>query len=133
MSPSKARGLNAAFWGSLAAGRGLAIPLATRASPQAMLLADCVGCIFAMLLLSYAGLILLPLITLAMRVGRLARGAGGCAEIAVARPMYAIVVNGEPQGAGPRGGGPVNATVGVPVRVPTGGAETCVAARPSPA
>ena len=54
MSPSKARGLNAAFWGSLAAGRGLAIPLATRASPQAMLLADCVGCIFAMLLLCLA-------------------------------------------------------------------------------
>ena len=54
MSPSKARGLNAAFWGSLAAGRGLAIPLATRASPQAMLLADFIGCILAMLLLCLA-------------------------------------------------------------------------------
>ena len=67
----------------------------------------------ALLFLSYATLILFPLIILAIRVGRLARGAGGCMEYSM-QPMYAVVVQGQRAADGR------NAAVGVPVRVATG-------------
>ena len=54
LSASRARLLNSAFWGALALGRVLAIGLATRLSPVAMLLADLAGCLLAAALLCFA-------------------------------------------------------------------------------
>ena len=54
LSASRARLLNSAFWGALALGRLLAIGLATRFSPVAMLLADFAGCLLAAALLCVA-------------------------------------------------------------------------------
>lgn len=48
--------LTSAFWGSLTVGRLLAIPLAVRVRPRAILLADLAGCLASMgLLLSFPG------------------------------------------------------------------------------
>ena len=46
-APSPARALNACFWGAITVGRLVAIPVATRFSPAAMLGADLVGCVVA--------------------------------------------------------------------------------------
>jgi fucose permease len=43
--------LTSAFWGALTVGRLLAIPLATRFPPHALLLGDCVGCLVSLLIL----------------------------------------------------------------------------------
>jgi FHS family Na+ dependent glucose MFS transporter 1 len=48
-TPLQARLLNSGFWGALAAGRLLAIPLSTRFSPRQLLVADFVGSIGAAL------------------------------------------------------------------------------------
>jgi len=68
----------------------------------------------SLLLLAYSAMILMPLVIIAVRAGRLARGAGGCADVAVARPLYAVVVQGNPATANS------DAAVGVPVRVANG-------------
>jgi len=65
---------------------------------------------FAFVVLTYALLIVLPMFYLALKVGRLARGAGGCNEFAVPEPMYVVV----------QGHRPPAAAVGVPVRQATG-------------
>ena len=54
MGSRAARLLNSAFWGSLALGRLLAIPLSTILKPRSMILVDVVGCIVA------AAVLLLP-------------------------------------------------------------------------
>jgi FHS family Na+ dependent glucose MFS transporter 1 len=43
--------LTSAFWGALTVGRLLAVPIALRFPPQAVLLADCVGCLASLAIL----------------------------------------------------------------------------------
>lgn len=43
--------LTSAFWGSLTIGRLLAVPLAIRFPPHAVLLADCIGCLISIVVL----------------------------------------------------------------------------------
>ena len=43
--------LTSAFWGALTVGRLLAVPLAIRFPPHAILLADCVGCLTSLVIL----------------------------------------------------------------------------------
>lgn len=62
--------LASAFWGALTAGRLLAIPLAARFRPRAILLADLVGC-----LLSVTVILLWPASAVALWLGSLGLGA----------------------------------------------------------
>jgi FHS family Na+ dependent glucose MFS transporter 1 len=61
--------LASAFWGSLTAGRLLAIPLAIRLRPRAILLADLIGCLVSMSLFLF-----LPASVAALWIGTLGLG-----------------------------------------------------------
>jgi len=55
LAPREAAGLNALFWGAFAACRGLAVPLATRLSPAALILSSLAGSSLSALLLCLFG------------------------------------------------------------------------------
>ncbi len=68
-SPTTARLVNSAFWGGLVVGRLVAIPLALRFSPQAMLTLDLVGTVASLALI-----LLLPESVAALWVGTIGFG-----------------------------------------------------------
>ena len=59
----------------------------------------------AMLVLAYSLGVVLPMLYLSIKVGRLARGAGGCADFEDGAPLYVVV----------QGRQPSCAAVGVPI------------------